>query len=640
MKKSLLTLIVMAASIAIYAQPTPLEVEPGSKGELPSLPVNAYTPLQEGHFAGLQLEEVCNAVSSIDTRVMANLEIPLPENFGGQYFTLQQRGKGSEEWKTVMNYDETEAVRYDENTPQARIAISRNTEFRLVIHGGDKEGYVSNTVLAEMPVLFTQRTSWSESGIATPLVGQELGGLFTIFVRAMTYDENNNEQYHEYTNEDGVFRYQWYRRNPYTYDMTPIEGATDYTYTPTLEDAGYGLVQIIKGDDIHCSFTFWHHASMWDRGICRLPVRGYVSYYGNDGFIINTDYIIPDFGQYVGLNSGADMYAPVEDIADADIEERVPGQYVVRMTLDDYAYRIFDFKNNAYMLNFVYMHGAQGGAEGWFLEAQLMPDRYMEPLGVKPSFQGRLVPTTIDFYARNIDNELALVASVTTEGSASDTILVEGPLYSLGDGYYVKARATASTLDTYYPNALLWTDATLVKPGRDEDWNPLVITIDVLEAPAALNGTGVIEGSITLQQETAQTRAAESSDDEAAASAAFTVYLKEVNGSIIATTTTDASGNYRFEHVPFGSYAVLVNIEGCTQASATEVSLTAENPTASDVSYIVSAGTINPSTDGISTLGFAPKGFAIFNLDGRQGVSRGLNIIRLSDGSARKVLMK
>ena len=55
----------------------------------------------------------------------------------------------------------------------------------------------------------------------------------------------------------------------------------------------------------------------------------------------------------------------------------------------------------------------------------------------------------------------------------------------------------------------------------------------------------------------------------------------------MAQTTTDSGGEYRFENVPFATYEVLVNIDGCVQEQPTEVTLTVDNPTATNVNYSV-----------------------------------------------------
>ena len=76
----------------------------------------------------------------------------------------------------------------------------------------------------------------------------------------------------EYTQDSEYMRFQWYRRNPYNYDMTAIAGATKLTYTPTLDDVGYELVLEISGDRDHCGFIFRKLLSGVYNGIVSVPV--------------------------------------------------------------------------------------------------------------------------------------------------------------------------------------------------------------------------------------------------------------------------------------------------------------------------------------------------------------------------------
>ena len=198
----------------------------------------------------------------------------------------------------------------------------------------------------------------------------------------------------------------------------------------------------------------------------------------------------------------------------------------------------------------------------------------------------------------------------------------------------MKTRQTASTLATYYPSTLLWGEAETVKPGvsYDADWNELPNTyaINVVAQPAPLAGQGTIEGTVSMAQSARMNRASGGS---------YTVYLKQKDGGIVAITETDAGGAYRFTQVPYGSYVVLVNIDGCIQEQATEVVLTAEKSTVSGVNYTVE-GTVIKSTGstGIISIISPDTESSIFSLDGRKGMSKGLNIIRMSNGKTMKVM--
>lgn len=135
--------------------------------------------------------------------------------------------------------------------------------------------------------------------------------------------------------------------------------------------------------------------------------------------------------------------------------------------------------------------------------------------------------------------------------------------------YFVKAHQTEGTMDTYFPNALVWSEAEIIEPEAEnwevEDWQPTCATIYIAEAPAPLDGSGVIEGVITIQ---AQSRKAFTRSG----GETFTVFLKDkASGNTIALTQTDASGKYRFEKVPVGDYIVEPNIHGFKPSHSLEV---------------------------------------------------------------------
>lgn len=632
----LLLLMSLPAGITAQNPHAPVPVEPGVKGTLPAVP--ELSQLESGRFTALWLDYVAydNTLGST-----AYLHFYSPEDRGGEYYTLQMTAHGSDSWQTVKS---STGDNRQFTGLSAWVNISYTTDFRLVMHGGEMDGYISNviTVHPSLTSVRTYRTGWSEDGIQTPFVGHQLNRTYSIIVTVR--DDKGNET--QYDQTSGYFKYQWYRRNPNTWEMTPIAGATQWNYTPTLDDAGYVLIQEIQGDDVHCSFTQWHFASEWDYDITHVCVEASPAYYGDDGFILNTSYVIPDVGEMLGVKQGS-MYAPVEPMPECVITEPQPGQYAFHLSHEAYNYLQYDFRNPAYMLTFLYGHQ---GDDIWYREAQVMRDRLnVESFSVRPVFAGRTLPTTVDIIGPDIDGNLVVKASREyVEGGESDVIQFGfDDEISYLSKYYIKARKTGSTLDTYYPSALIWSNATAVDltPIYDQETyetRPMDFVIDVKEVPEVLTGTGVIEGTVAALSSAAQARA-DRMNAPAGETDTYTIYLMRKDAGIVATTQTDAAGNYRFENVPFGSWFVLVNIDGCTQEQSVEVTLTETQPTATGIDYSISDdGTILPSgamtIAGVNAAGSVTGVF--YSVDGRKGRTRGLNIVRMSDGTVRKVLVK
>ena len=487
MKKIYFSLSLLFAAMTAVAQPVPLSVEPGSKGQLPVVPT--LLALTEGHFEGLELDYA--ALNSWGNGWSAHLKFHEPERFGGLYYTLQER-RGAGEW---TDYKETVngkliTKEFGKGTLGAEIPITYDTTYRLVMHGGDMDDYVSNEVFVNCPTMSTRKPGWNEDGINYVLVGKEAGTTYGIYVEGRD-DEGKTVNFDQ---TSGYLTHQWYRRNPNTYEMTAIEGATGWTYTPTLADAGYNLIQVIQGDGVHCSFTQWHHASEWDHSICHVGVRSGVEYYGDEGFILNTDYVIPDIADMLGTKNGS-MYADVEPLPEGEIKERKPGQYAFYMAKEDYEWIQLDFKNDEYVLNFCYLHGENDTPENpWYREAQLMPGRYETPLTVTVTSGGSPVAATVEVLGPDIDGKQVVKASADTDAEMGTATFEEG-LYSLGDGYYVRAHAKGASQVTYYPGVTTQAAAKLVIPEYDENWNPTAISI---ELQGGEGKTGDVNGDNTV----------------------------------------------------------------------------------------------------------------------------------------------
>jgi len=631
MKRLLMLIAVALLTMSASAQaPGAIPVVPGSKGQLPEVkPVPGFS--EPERFGALFVFSTLGSDMWASDRghYKVGLQWRSPSDFGGEYYTLQYRYGSSGEWITEQDADGNDK-RYDDNSLGTGFegVHGWTAQFRLLLHGGSRDGYLSNEVTAEVPSIFTTYAGYgSENEPWYNVVGQKLGGYYNLIVRA--WDEKL-EKYVEYYKDSNVYNYAWYRVNPTTRNETRIEGADKDYYVPTLEDVGYWLYCEISGDGEHCDFVYRYLPCAANPMVC-VPVKASPAYFGPDGFVLNTDYVLPTPGQdlYVqwwDYNEETQTSTEMRGSVGHRIIVRQPGQYGVRMTEDEYLYNMVELSPElsakGYLLTFTYQHGdGYYDEEGnwvdvpWYRECQLMADRYAAPLSVKPMASGRPVPTTVDLIGEDIDGNLVVKQSATWENYPEDEAINFDMVSNL-TGVYVKARATAQTLDTYYPSTLLWGDATLVKPELDEDWNAPTITIDVRWELAPLTGYGVIEG--TVSNGTANARAFEPVE---ASETGYTVFLRQKGGDIVAQTTTNGGGNYRFENVPFGTYEVLVNIDGCVQEQPAEVTLTDSQPTVSGVDYSVNGTEIMAiPTTAIRTVttGQTSTAAAVYTLDGRR----------------------
>mgnify|MGYP002521575348 CR=1 FL=1 len=479
MKKISSFAVLLFSAVTAIAQPTPIAVEPGSKGPLPTV-ADIDKTLPANQFVGLQLDRVTLTGTIINDRYYYETWLSFPEaaNLGGDYYTLEYTPTNT--WETFSNSNEAVHFTYTSAIPSTPPGVMN---YRLRMHGGDKDGYVSNviTVNPHTGGKPTHVSGWAtENDDMFILVGREQMKNFYFSVDA---HDTSNGKMEEYTQDSEYMRFQWYRRNPYNYDMAAINGATKLTYTPTLDDVGYELVLEITGDNNHCGFTFRHPLYGVYNGIVSIPVNSSVSYYGPDGVILNTDYVLSNPAKQLVYVEDTGETAPLP----ATILTKKPGQYAI--ICPDSVYMSWyetDLAGDTYKLTTQYLvdWGDEQGEQLWIREVQFsLADRYMAPLTVCTVLDGTPVQATVDVLGPDINGNIVVKVTATTDENG--TVTFDEGLYTLGDGYYVRASATGQS-DVYYPGVSSMTQAVLVKPGQDEEWNPVAITID-------LKGGGTIQ---------------------------------------------------------------------------------------------------------------------------------------------------
>lgn len=585
-KKTILSLVMtlFAISTAMAEHGDMWEISPASKGTLPTY--NVMPEPAAGRFPGLTLEKVDYAHHNgfIVNGNWMNLDqyepylgIASPSEFEGDYFTLEYRTKSSGVWKTDTDNDGN-AIYYSAPTIALTPKLTEDTDYRLKMHGGPMDGYYSNEVSAKLPTVnysVVTRQWISQPNFIAPGIKVE-GAMIDAEKQDRGHLEDNLAKYNTLASfgyNSSCYRHQWYRRNPKTFDMEAIEGATEIDYTPTTEDVGYELVDVTTGDDINISF---YVAS--SHGIVSVAIGAAIDYIGDDGFVLNCDYDIPEAEKKIILvrydeATGTDIREPFGSA----LEKRKPGQYAIKMDKELYRYGQLEYADEGYYLSFVYKSPIYDddnqitGYEPWYHFPMIEPESFFRTLQIKPLLNGVPLATSVDILGKDINGKLVTVKTLTAEDMYEGVMTTD--VYK--GKYFVKAHQTEGTMDTYFPNALVWSEAEIIEPEAEnwevEDWQPTCATIYIAEAPAPLDGSSVIEGVITVQ---AQSRKAFTRSG----GETFTVFLKDkATGNTIALTQTDASGKYRFEKVPVGDYIVEPNIHGFKPSHSLEVEIINEN---------------------------------------------------------------
>ncbi|MCP5533630.1 MAG: hypothetical protein H7A48_10690 [Akkermansiaceae bacterium] len=167
------------------------------------------------------------------TEAILDLGFSTPSSYGASSFDLQQSADGTGGWTALYSTVSAEQDNFSFNP-------GSGGHFRLLVHGGPRDGQVSNVVQAQSSLLDTQFSGWGigtdfgATGIMAPWVGHAQTAYFN--VRDLS---DGSDIY------DGV-SFQWYRVDPTTGDATAISGAADATYVTTLDDVG-GYELICRG---------------------------------------------------------------------------------------------------------------------------------------------------------------------------------------------------------------------------------------------------------------------------------------------------------------------------------------------------------------------------------------------------------
>lgn len=271
------------------------------------------------------------------------LEFPLPESLGADYFILEYFSESEQIWKTFMYEDEPLTTwfynTWEErwmNTTNFALNLPIDTEYRLRTYG-TPEPMFSNAVYVTGSSFNTQFMGWNMDGsmYLTGVMMPEFG--FGLEVSATVYD-HDLEMYLE-----DVLIYEWYRVNPYTYEMTLIEGATSNLYITTFEDVGYIILSRIKGDGI--SAGGFVQMMSWETVKVMNPTR--LVSYTTSGFVLEFSHLFDptDLESLVLFNEYFDELTITDIIATPN-----PFVYEFVVDLSESSYVSLQLVTNSWMM--------------------------------------------------------------------------------------------------------------------------------------------------------------------------------------------------------------------------------------------------------------------------------------------------
>lgn len=519
MKKTLLLIALLLPIGTMQAQHMQSDpVEPASKGPLPELPVLAEP--EEGHFGGLKLDyTTLSPFQGKNWSYEAELSFPTPASLGGESYTLQVK-RSYNDWET---YNESNTI-----TGSGQIVYSMGCTYRLRLNGGDKDGWLSNEAYVPYHSIPSQKKNTQTWGNQETFVGSTLrSSSITIYVYN---DIQNLSSYTSYKDDDS-FIHTWYRRNPNTGEMTST-GVHDANYVVTVDDVGYEMVEVIEGDKKKTDFYFSNTI-----GIAKLAVCSSAEFF-YEGFIVNTEYDLPNPQALLGFSEydeelGASVIKP---FAPENFRVLAPGRYAILCPWEKYGWQYMYTTNNMigicekvsdYYIRQLYLWAGAGQ-----LETHAMQD------GVQ------LDGANVNLLEKNIDGNMQYVYTSTNDYlTAVSYVTLYAKAVNVGEG----------NLPTYYPSALLWTEAQPfdIQSMHMSEEGPHPIDIEVRRDFGPLGGECTIDGLIVGEVPEAKPLLSASSPDVVGT---WCFYMTDENGEPIRTedmlrvkVTFNEDGTYTME---------------------------------------------------------------------------------------------
>ncbi len=191
-----------------------------------------------------------------------------------------------------------------------------------------------------------------------------------------------------------------------------------------------------------------------------------------------------------------------------------------------------------------------------------------------------------------VSNANVSLFNTTSNAYVSSTNVTPNGAYTFANvatgSYKVLATIVDSTgttsqsyAPTYYGDVLFWSTASTVNVNSNQNLG----AINLIALPAVPGGNGSISGNIGTGSK--------------AASENVIVNLLDNNLDLLATTKTDANGDYSFTNLAYNTYKIWVEVAGKV-TTPISVTLDADNSSSDNNDFIEKNGTITPKATSIN----------------------------------------
>jgi len=248
--------------------------EPGALGAIP----DPRAEQVEGLFPGLLVYKVAREKSPFSGYIqpLVEMQFPSPSSLGADFYTLEYYETTTSLWKTYRYYDDPLTTTNDHFSLNL---YDLPLKVRLKATGGPIDGYVSNEVTLTYSSVDTDFTGW---GLNTSM---DITGVMYPYVGHGAQVDGVNVRHLDGEEFELNLSYQWYRIHPNTYELIPIQGATNPIYVTTFADVGYTIMVKIYGDEVEVGGYMQLLATD-----VMLPVDAFATNVDDDGFTLNFNY--------------------------------------------------------------------------------------------------------------------------------------------------------------------------------------------------------------------------------------------------------------------------------------------------------------------------------------------------------------
>lgn len=88
--------------------------------------------------------------------------------------------------------------------------------------------------------------------------------------------------------------------------------------------------------------------------------------------------------------------------------------------------------------------------------------------------------------------------------------------------------------------------------------------------------------------------------------------LRDASNKVIASTYTDASGNYKIDNIPYGTYSIYPEDMGYKTTAWGSISITSANPHVNGINFTQNSTSIKPGTTAVANVAAGTQTVSVF----------------------------